>query len=309
MNWLHTLTQPYYFYRPTQIGRRLRYAWKKDHRHSWITLPWGYRLWVNAGDDLGRTLHTAGINDLMVSESIFRLLNSGGKAVDVGANFGYTTSLMAARLHPGGKVWAFEPHPQLFQELSRHVADWQTHGRVSEGEVQLVNAAVSDESGTAVLLEPADFQSNRGLSHLQPSDASSPPADNTREYQTNLVTLDEVLAEAGEINVLKVDVEGHEEAVFKGAQELLTRGRIHHIVYEEFQPYPAPTHRLLEQYGYHIFVVEERLLRPCLIAAGETARLSRYAPPNYLATRNPKDLQACFKPWGWRCLRTANQAI
>ena len=133
-------------------------------------------------------------------------------------------------------------------------------------------------------------------------DTSPVPADKTREYPTNLVMLDEVLPLAEEVRVLKVDVEGHEEAVFRGAEKLLSRGQIHHIIFEEFKPYPAPTHRLLEQHGYQIFVMEERLSGPRLIAAGGPARLSPYAPPNYLATLHSKELLACFQPWGWKCL-------
>jgi FkbM family methyltransferase len=47
-----------------------------------------------------------------------------GRAVDVGANIGYMTSLMAHKVGLSGKVIAFEPHPAIYKRLVNNVQDW-----------------------------------------------------------------------------------------------------------------------------------------------------------------------------------------
>ena len=48
-----------------------------------------------------------GIYDLIVTEILWRLINKGEIAVDVGANIGYMTSLMAAKVASSGKVYSY----------------------------------------------------------------------------------------------------------------------------------------------------------------------------------------------------------
>ena len=59
--------------------------------------------------------------DLAVSEALWRLLDPGALALDVGANIGFMTNLMAWRSGPCGRVLAFEPHPEVFRSLAENV--------------------------------------------------------------------------------------------------------------------------------------------------------------------------------------------
>ena len=56
-----------------------------------------------------------------VTESLWRLARVGDLAVDVGANIGYMTSILAVKAGARGKINSFEPHPTIFQRLRLNV--------------------------------------------------------------------------------------------------------------------------------------------------------------------------------------------
>jgi protein-L-isoaspartate O-methyltransferase len=90
-------------------------------------LPWGLHIRIHPLEEHGQILLTLGVIDLAVTETLFRLANPGEIAVDVGANIGYMTSVLAARINSssGGSIWAFEAHPEIFEELKYNVEKWK----------------------------------------------------------------------------------------------------------------------------------------------------------------------------------------
>ncbi|MBW6397000.1 FkbM family methyltransferase [Roseomonas sp. HJA6] len=129
-------------------------------------------------------------------------------SIDVGANRGIWTEML--RRHSGA-VLAFEPNPKLFRELSRRLGSGAT----------ALPIALSDASGSAELRVPRRRKgySNQGatLAHDSLGDcaygAVSVP---TRR-------LDEI--ETGDVGLIKIDVEGYEAAVLRGAAGLIARCR------------------------------------------------------------------------------------
>ncbi len=306
MNIVHCVTKPYFAYRPMQIWRRLAFELNKGgDRYRSVTVPWGLKMHVDLTDDIGRVLATTGVNDLLVTEAIFRLLAKGETALDVGANIGYMTGIMAVCVGKHGKVIAIEPHPKIYRELCEHATGWEEAVKISPGVVNTINAAVSNKVGEAMLMEPATFEGNRGRSslekHFDPTGGAVMPM--AGRHQTKTLTLDSLCSAFERIDLLKVDVEGHEEEVFLGGLDLLRSGRVRDIVFEEFAPYPAPTHSLLEANGFEIFFLEERLLHPRLRGIDQHGKQPEFAPPNFLATKDPKRLRDRFKSWGWQCLQ------
>ena len=126
----------------------------------------------------------------------------GETFVDVGAFIGLYTVGVAFRLSGSGRVIAFEPDGSNFSLLQEHV---RLNG-IGE-QVDLHQTAVSDKDGSASFL--ANGSSEARL-------VSDPKQASTVE----VVTLDRVLA-GKRIDLLKVDVEGYEELVLRGAEKLL----------------------------------------------------------------------------------------
>ena len=146
----------------------------------------------------------------------------GDIVADVGAYVGLYTLALAQRVGPGGKVLAFEPDPDSFDGLSRHVA----LNRLT-GNVELCRAVVGCEDGVVA------FAAGRGSeSRVATADGAS-----AESVMVRVVRLDSVLRD-GRLDVLKIDVEGYEELVLQGARGLLSDHlRRPRAIYIEVHPY------------------------------------------------------------------------
>jgi FkbM family methyltransferase len=145
-------------------------------------------------------------------QAVLSSLQSGDRAVDVGAYKGSYLYWLRKAVGQQGKVFAFEPQPELkrYLEIICAASKW--------GNVQVYDLAVSDMVGRATLNVPSGGVSP-GAS-LEQAVASSAPG---RGYECAVDTLDRCLKNAGPINFLKVDAEGHELQVFRGAADILSR--------------------------------------------------------------------------------------
>jgi FkbM family methyltransferase len=133
-------------------------------------------------------------------------IRPGATVLDVGAHVGYYTLVSAVLAGPRGRVVAFEPNPTNHGFLKRHVA---LNGC---GNVEVVQAAVSDAAGTARF----DFGGGSGTGHLADQGA----------LEVRTVRVDDVCAERGLApGAMKIDVEGAELRVLRGAEQTLRRHR------------------------------------------------------------------------------------
>jgi FkbM family methyltransferase len=291
MNLRELIDKPEYLYRPRQALQRIAQTLLPQPKTVRVVLPWGLGMQVRPSEDLGNALWRFGIYDLPVSEAIWRLLDRGEAAIDVGANIGYVSGLMAARSGPEGQVFAFEPHPQVFTELVSNISSWSGH-RISP--IRPFEVALSSQSGRAFLDEGETFDTNRGLSRV---------TQERSKIEICTARLEDICADSGPIGVLKVDVEGHELEVLAGGEKLLRTKAIRDIVFEEHnRSFGSPVPSLLAGLGYTIFALTRSLTGPSLAAAGEQYTTVSYLPPNFLATSDPKRALMRMKPSGWQVL-------
>jgi FkbM family methyltransferase len=136
---------------------------------------------------------------------------------DVGANVGQSAQTYR-RLYPQAEIWSFEPFPSTYKDLCRSVNDSKFHP---------VELALSDRIATTELNIGAETITNSFL--RRQSDTGE-----TIEVQTD--TIDHFCWERGisTIDILKVDVEGAEERVFKGAREMFSRGAVKSVFVEVY---------------------------------------------------------------------------
>lgn len=151
---------------------------------------------------------------------IVRHLNPGDVFVDVGANVGLFTVGAARKVGSTGKVVSIEPSPTVYPYLERNIA------LNSLSNVLSVPMGLSDrnQDNVAFFQAPAD---HFGMGSLAPQFGQTPSSISVR-------TLDSLLAEncCEDVAVLKVDVEGHEASVFRGAQRLLGSANPPLVVFE-----------------------------------------------------------------------------
>jgi len=137
-----------------------------------------------------------------------RTLCPGMVAVDVGANVGFHTLLMARCVGPTGRVHAIEPEPRNFKLLTRAVEE------AGHRQVRLHQAAAARTAGRVPLYVAAD---NRGDHRLTP--AAEPRSQTT----VTTVALDDLLAEEARVDLIKIDVQGAEVEVLAGLVRALAR--------------------------------------------------------------------------------------
>jgi FkbM family methyltransferase len=154
--------------------------------------------------------------DFELDEQCFAraFLRPGDSAVDVGANIGLYSVLMADAVGPEGRVYAFEPNPETHARLVQNVALNKFTN------VECSAAALSDSCGTAELsavLGGWDAYSTLGV------------ADQSLKVRRIVVRTDTwnefARAEAidqSRIRLVKIDAEGWEEFVLRGATDLLS---------------------------------------------------------------------------------------
>lgn len=151
-------------------------------------------------------------------------LNPGDVMLDVGAQFGLYAMLAARVTGPGGKVHAFEPAPDSQAVMRRHL---KLNGLADA--VTLVPAAASTDSGEAVLHMAGTHPSNT----LAPTGAD-PVA--LKPVKVRVVSLDDYCREQNITpKLVKIDVEGWELNVLKGATGLLANPATIFLV--EMHPY------------------------------------------------------------------------
>jgi FkbM family methyltransferase len=174
-------------------------------------------------------------------------LRNGDTFVNVGAFIGLYAVAVGLRLKGSGRVVAFEPDRRNFSLLEQHV---RLNGL--EGQVELHRAAVSDKAGECRFL--AGGLGGRLVSSC----------DREQTEMVHVVTLDGVLT-GQRIDILKIDVEGHEERVLRGAQSLLRTSALRpRAVFIEVHPYAWQSTSsgssallgLLNEAGYRVQTLE-----------------------------------------------------
>jgi FkbM family methyltransferase len=210
--------------RPRRV-RRLGAEWMLDPR-DWIDrrLIVGQPFEAAQLDRLGGMMAAAGTRRLL----------------DVGANFGLYSVLMALRF-PGLAVDAFEPVARSRAKLEAHLAMNGLSGRV-----RVHGCALSDRDGAAeIAIDPG----STGLATL----AAGEPEQARRSFaaveRVPVRRLDGLIAAEGEAIALKIDVEGHELAALAGMERLLARNAC--LMQIEVRPrHAAEVTARLEALGY-----------------------------------------------------------
>jgi FkbM family methyltransferase len=148
------------------------------------------------------------------TEKVFRkVLKHGDVVVDIGANVGYYTRIASKLVGSNGVVLAFEPMPAALRVLQMNCTDLSN--------AKLFSLALSDRESDAIFY----VRKSGDMSSLS-SDSCAKP------IQVKTSTADNVLMNCAKIDFIKIDVEGFELEVIRGAHNILSAHKP--IVYFEF---------------------------------------------------------------------------
>ena len=168
----------------------------------------GYDLLVLGNEDVGRSIYFGGSYESAESRYLASRISSDSVCVDIGANIGYFTLLMAKGASEGS-VHAFEPIPLNTSLLHASI---ELNGFTN---IWVNQSAVGDRTGEISFVQSSDS----AYSSLFDTGRKSPD----RTIRVPITTLDEYVSHTGitRVDILKADVEGAEGLVVAGASQLL----------------------------------------------------------------------------------------
>jgi FkbM family methyltransferase len=174
-------------------------------------LPWGD--WWLARNDYCSQAILAGCFENEEWRFVERFLEPGMTVLDIGAHHGYYTLLASRKAGPEGRVIAFEPSPRERRRLNLHL---RLNGCRN---VETENCALGETEGTAQL--HLVLGTDSGCNSLRVPAVT----EQTELMPVRIERLDRVLQERRieQVDFIKLDVEGAELSVLKGATELLHR--------------------------------------------------------------------------------------
>jgi FkbM family methyltransferase len=184
----------------------------------------GYVFPIDRGTLIGWSIHFFGAYEPEVRAEIRRRLRPGDTAIDVGANAGWHTLLMACRVGPGGRVVAVEPNPSSRERLEHAIAiNRLTNVRVDA-------RALADREGSRTFEAPPAGHVWDGTGRLTGNDVGSGFSRIESSEKRSVVTVTTIDALAAEhsldrVTLIKIDVEGWEPAVLRGAATVLRTSR------------------------------------------------------------------------------------
>lgn len=193
-----------------------------------------------------------------VSKSAFddlaaKLASRPLNVVDVGANQGETVEHFASKLAQA-RIWALEPHPSTFGQL---VKRFDGNDRVT-----VRNMALGDRNGTAKMYSYTNGAINSlspvaegAASLIEGAIVSAPSVEVSITTLTTFCQSENI----GHVDVLKLDTQGHEDAIIRGSMDFLANGNVKYILAELIfsplyakQAKPGEVISLLEQCGFRV---------------------------------------------------------
>lgn len=186
----------------------------------------------------GETVSWVGTYESEKQRALGRLVRAGMTAFDIGANVGFYSLALARLVGPTGNVWAFEPAAENLHLLCRHLELNKLKN------VTVIASAVGAHSGTAAFA-PGPLPSMGKL-------------DARGSVRVPVVSLD-VLIREGRLpipDVIKVDIEGAEVQLLKGAKDLLSIRRTTWLIALHGKSVAEQVRVLLEEYGFQIKLLD-----------------------------------------------------
>lgn len=177
--------------------------------YNWIN---GLKFYARKGDAgiVGNIYY--GLMDYEESQFLLQRLKKDDLFVDVGANVGHYTLLAAGICK--ANVISIEPIPDTYEKLKSNINLNNLSSRI-----KLLNIGLSDKKGTLYFLKNKDVMNK--VTYIE----------NVNNIKVNVSTLNSILTDK-KITFLKIDVEGFEFFVLKGANNILKQESLKYLIIE-----------------------------------------------------------------------------
>jgi len=163
------------------------------------------------------------------------IVTEGSVVYDIGAHVGFYTLLASVLVGPRGKVIAFEPLPKNIQYLKEHLKINQCNN------VEVIEAAVSSKSGKSFFIQGG----NTFTGYL---------SKDTEGIEIEIISLDDLINKNNLPipHIIKIDVEGAELEVLKGAKDLIATKKPTIFLSVHTKDIRKKCHQFLKMNGYNL---------------------------------------------------------
>lgn len=196
----------------------------------------GGRMILDTNDHLAQQMRCEESFEPEVRKEFERIASRGVNVIDIGANIGYYTVLATKLIGADKRVFSFEPQERIVGKLRRNVELNRPCN------VEIFPFALSDTAGTVVFNLPAEGKEAYGSIH------ANGRFDVVKTVEVETRRLDDFLAELGnpKIGLLKMDAEGAELLILRGATKLLSSPDKPELIFEANEDNCKP-------FGYCVF--------------------------------------------------------
>jgi FkbM family methyltransferase len=182
-----------------------------------------YKVYVDTRDTgFASNLLLDGFWEMWLTIFIARRVRAGMVAIDVGANFGYYTLILADLVGESGHVYAIEPNPAAATALRRSIGLNGASGRTT-----VIEAAAGVADGSELLLFAPHGEPKNAMIIAS---ADGVNAASGTFHPVSEVAVDTIAAGRGRIDFIKIDAEGAEESIIAGALKTLARDKPHLVL-------------------------------------------------------------------------------
>lgn len=179
--------------------------------NQWVRLDSGLEALVPIDDYVGKAAFFVGDLDRKISEVVRRIVRPRDTVIDVGANLGLVTLPLARQVTEGGVVHAFEPNPNVRDLLNQSIH------RNGLKNVQLHSCALGTNECEMSLAYPTGNAGRGTLCRTADNDGWTSARVSVRSLSALANEVD-----LSRVRLIKIDVEGHELDVLRGASRLLS---------------------------------------------------------------------------------------
>ena len=170
----------------------------------------GFYWNIDLNSCVSKAIAYEGIWEPDTTKLILDFVKPGMHVLDIGANFGYYSLILARSVGPTGKVWAFEPVKKYRDQLI-----WHINKNGFEKIIEVVPFGLSDNQGFETI-SIGDASATLHWTNIVPS---------IEKELINLKRLDDVAEDLGinRIDFIKIDIDGNEPKFFRGATNILQK--------------------------------------------------------------------------------------
>lgn len=247
------VTHPWLFFRKA-VGRLRRRMMAVPGSPVVKTMHDGVRFEFKAlpfldEDDLRAMLTNS--YDLILCNNFRKFLQAGDVVLDIGANIGYISAIAASRVGPSGEVHGFEPLQECFERLSV-LADLNPKCKF-----HFNNVALGEQTGSLpISYDPQGGSRNATLVPDHRAPATRPvPVMRLDAY------IAQNIAKPERIRLIKIDVEGYEFPVLRGAEQFFAKTTCRPLIFCELKPWEIrkcgysieDLERYMQSFGYQAY--------------------------------------------------------